>query len=163
MNPAVVITACATSHNQSKAQDTEPTYKEYFDNNFNLYYILKVRKYYHFEPMMIVVPDDSCHQNNFKNDYIPQTVLVRPTKVESKTLALEYQFSIRADKCKDSLVNYVKNNITRYENSDVWRNSDKQVTDMYLQDISNTYNINLDRNSLKYTNQFCWEIETNVR
>jgi Holliday junction resolvase RusA-like endonuclease len=113
--------------------------------------------------MTLVTPEESpCYIGSI---YAPikLDVMLKPVFLDAKTIAIEHQFSIRADKCVGGVDNFVKNNLERLTTSGVWYDSDDQALDMYISEINRKYNIDLDRSSLKYTNQFCWEIEPESR
>jgi hypothetical protein len=163
MNSACIIAACAANGRATTTKQSHNNYAHYFTKDFELYYVIKLRKYYHFEPMTLVTPEESpCYIGSI---YAPVKldVMLKPVFLDAKTIAIEHQFSIRADKCVGGVDDFVKNNLERLTTSGVWYDSDDQVLNKYISEINRKYNIDLDRSSLKYTNQFCWEIEPESR
>ena len=163
MNSACIIAACAASGRAAKAKQSHTSYAHYFTRDFELYYVVKLRKYYHFEPVTIVTPEESpCYVGSI---YAPVKldVMLKPVFLEAKTIAIEHKFSIKDKYCVGGVENFVKNNLERLTTSSVWYSSDDRALDKYVSEINRKYNIDLDQSSLKYTNQFCWEIEPESR
>lgn len=165
MNSACIIAACAANGRLSTEQRRkEQMYTQYFTNDFTLYYRVKLRKYYHFEPMTLVKANyEPCYVGSIYAPILQSEVQLNPVNVEAKSIAIEHIFSLRADKCKNGVDNYIKDNLERFTTSGVWFDSDRQALDLYVSELNRKYNIDLDINSLKYTNQFCWEVECDVR
>jgi hypothetical protein len=163
MNSACVIAACS---NGAYKKEHEP-YSEYIDSDFNVFYVLKVRKYYHFEPMILVTNQTDLCTNLFGKYICQSDVLLKTVKAEPKSLFIEHHFSIYKDKCSNSIgknvFEYVEQNIERFISSSVWDSSDEQALNTYIKELNRKYNITIDKNSLEYTNQFCWEVELDVR
>lgn len=160
MNSACIIAACAANSRKRN----EHFYNQYFDKDFELYYRVKLRKYYHFEPMTLVKANyGPCYVGSIYAPILQSEVQLKPVKVEAKSIFVERQFTIRADKCTNGVDNYIKENLVNFTTSGIWFDSDRQALDLYVTELNERYNIDLDMNSLKYTNQFCWEVESDVR
>ena len=149
---AAAVTTCRNnSHNM---------YAHYFDRDFNIYYRFKIRKYYHFEPMMLVKPTyEPCYMGSIYAPFCQSEVQLKPIKVDAKSIAVEHSFSVYEKNCPDGIDNYIKDNLERLINSGIWYDSDRQALDLYVTELNRKYNIDLDKSSLKYTNQYCWEVE----
>lgn len=157
MNNACLIAAAAVT---ARRNNSHNMYAHYFDRDFNIYYRFKIRKYYHFEPMMLVKPTyEPCYIGSIYAPICQSEVQLTPIKVEAKTIAVEHLFSVYEKNCPDGIDNYIRDNLERLVNSGVWYDSDRQALDSYINELNRKYNINLDRSSLRYTNQYCWEVE----
>ncbi len=163
MNSACIIAACA-SNGRAAQEKKEQMYNQYFTKDWELYYRIKLRKYYHFEPMMLVKDNyEPCYVGSIYAPILQSKVQLKPVKVEARSIVVEHIFSLRADKCKNGVDNYIKENLSRYTDSSIWDISDTEALDLYATELKDRYNIELDTKSLKYTNQFCWEVESDVR
>ena len=80
--------------------------------------------------------------------------------MNAKTVAIEHSFSIYKEDCLDGIDNYIKDNLERLTTSSVWYGSDRQAIDMYATELNRKYNIDLDKSSLRYTNQYCWKVNS---
>ena len=157
MNNACLLAAAAVTARRNNGYNM---YAHYFDRDFNSHYRFKIRKYYHFEPMMLVKPTyEPCYMGSIYAPFCQSEVQLTPVKVEAKTIAIEHLFSVYEKNCPDGIDNYIKDNLERLITSSVWFDSDRQALDLYVTELNRKYNINLDRNSLIYTNQYCWEVE----
>ena len=165
MNNACIVAACAVNGRLSAEQKRkENMYNQYLTSDFNLYYRVKLRKYYHFEPMTLVKANyEPCYVGSIYAPILQSEVQLTPVKVAAKSIAVEHIFSLRADKCTNGVDNYIKENLERFTTSCVWFDSDRQAVDLYVTELNKRYNIDLDPKSLKYTNQYCWEVESDVR
>lgn len=157
MNNACLIAAAAVT---ARRNNDHNMYAHYFDRDFDSYYRFKIRKYYHFEPMMLVKPTyEPCYMGSIYAPFCQSEVQLTPVKVDAKTIAIEHIFSVYEKNCPNGVDNYIKDNLERLITSSVWFDSDRQALDLYVTELNRKYNINLDRNSLIYTNQYCWEVE----
>lgn len=160
MNSACLIASAAVTARRNNGHNM---YAHYFDRNFNIYYKFKIRKYYHFEPMMLVKPTyEPCYMGSIYAPFCQSDVQVTPIKVDAKTIAVEHSFSVYEKNCPNGVDNYIRDNLERLINSGVWYDSDRQALDLYITELNERYNIDLDPKSLTYTNQFCWEVESDV-
>jgi hypothetical protein len=163
MVSACLIAACAANGKLSAEQKLkESRYNQYFTKDFELYYKVKLRKYYHFEPMTLITKETTGYSKFFGGHFCHSDVLLRPVQVEAKSIAVEHHFTLRADLCKNGVDNYIKENLSRYTESSIWNSSDIEALDLYITELNRKYGIDLDPKSLKYTNQFCWEVDTDV-
>lgn len=136
------------------------TYKPsiYFRDD-EMYFVFHIRKYYHFDSISVVSAKyEPCYMGSVYAPILQSLVQLTPTVVEPKTIALQHMFSVSSHKCKNGIDNYIKDNLNRYIESSIWDDSDKEVIDKYVTDINRKYNIDLDVNSVKFTNQYCWEV-----
>ena len=157
MNSACLIATCAAA---SRRNNNHNMYAHYIDRDFNIYYRFKIRKYYHFEPMMIVKPTyEPCYMGSIYAPFCQSQVQLTPIKVDAKTIAVEHSFSVYEKNCPDGVDTYIKDNLERLLNNGVWYDSDRQALDLYITELNRKYNIDLDKSSLRYTNQYCWEVE----
>ena len=157
MNSACIIAASAVT---ARRNNSHNMYAHYFDRDFNTYYRFKIRKYYHFEPMILVKPMyESCYMGSIYAPILQSEVQLTPVKVDAKTIAVEHSFTVYQKNCPNGIDNYIKDNLERLTNSGVWYDSDRQAIDSYVTELNRKYNINLDKSSLSYTNQYCWEVE----
>lgn len=165
MNSACIVAACAVNGRLSAEQKRkESMYSQYFTKDWELYYRIKLRKYYHFEPMTLVKYNyEPCYVGSIYAPVLQSEVQLKPVNIEAKSIAIEHCFSIRADKCTGGVDNCIEDNLEKFTTSSVWFDSDRQVFDLYITELNKKYNIDLDSSSLKYTNQFCWEVESDVR
>ena len=158
MNSACLIASAAVTARRNNNQHN--MYAHYFDRDFDIYYRFKIRKYYHFEPMMVVEPTyEPCYMGSIYAPFCQSEVQLTPIKVDAKTIAIEHSFSVYEKNCPDGIDNYIKDNLERLTNSSVWYDSDRQAFDLYITKLKRKYNIDLDKSSLKCTNQYCWEVE----
>ena len=130
----------------------------YFTSDDELYYSVTFRKYYHFEPIEVITSrDDLC--NLLYSGIIPQVdCMLYTVQVPADSIFVAHTFSVAASKCKDGIDKYIKDNLDRFETSDVWDNSDNEILSKYISDINRRYDIELDIKAPIYTNQFCWEV-----
>ena len=157
MNSACLIAAAAVT---ARRNNSHNMYAHYFDRDFDIYYRFKIRKYYHFEPMVLVKPTyEPCYMGSIYAPILQSEVQLTPIEVDAKSIAVEHSFSVYEKNCPDCVDNYIKDNLERLTNSGIWYDSDRQALDLYVNELNRKYNINLDKNSLKYTNQYCWEVE----
>ena len=157
MNNACLIAAAAVT---ARRNNTHNMYAHYFDRDFNIYYRFKIRKYYHFEPMMLVKPIyEPCYMGSIYAPFCQSEVQLTPINLDAKTIAIEHSFSVYEKNCPNGIDNYIKDNLERLTTSSVWFDSDRQALDLYVTELDKKYNINLDKRSLRYTNQYCWEVE----
>ena len=157
MNSACLIASAAVTARRNNGHNM---YAHYFDRDFYMYYRFKIRKYYHFEPMMLVKPTyEPCYMGSIYAPILQSEVQLTPIKVDAKTIAVEHSFSVYEKNCPNGVDNYIKDNLERLTNSGVWYDSDRQALDLYVTELNRKYNINLDKSSLSYTNQYCWEVE----
>lgn len=157
MNSASLLGAAAVTTRRNNGHNR---YAHYFDGEFDIYYRFKIRKYYHFEPMILVKPTyEPCYVGSIYAPICQSEVQLTPIKVDAKTIAVEHSFSVYEKNCPNGIDNYIKDNLERLINSGVWYDSDRQALDLYVSELNRKYNINLDKSSLRYTNQYCWEVE----
>lgn len=156
MNNACLIAATVTSRRNNKPKE----YATYFTtDNFDLYYRVNFRMYFHFNSLKAVTPIKEPLTNP-SGGFIPESVTyIKPLIIEGRTIAKSHSFPLKADKCKDGPDKYVEANLERYTTSSVWDNAKEEIIEMYLEGIKDTYGITLERNSISYTTQYCWEIE----
>ena len=157
MNNAAIIAACTASRRNSER------YNKYFDKDFEFYYRVKLRKYYHFEPMTLVKVEDKLHSKFCAGSICHSDVLIKPVQVEAKTVGIEKIFTVYSKNCPEGIDKYVEDNLDRYAESGIWYMSDREVIYTYIEELNKKYNIDLDKDSLKYTTQYCWEVESDVR
>ena len=157
MNNACLIASAAAT---TRRNNNHNRYTHYFDKDFNIYYRFKIRKYYHFEPMILVEPKyEPCYIGSMYAPICQSEIQLTPIKVDAKTIAIEYSFSVYEKNCPNGIDNYIEDNFERLTNSGVWYDSNRQALDLYATELNKKYNINLDKSSLRYTNQYCWEVE----
>lgn len=160
MNNACLMASAVVT---ARRNNNHNMYGHYFDRDFDIYYRFKIRKYYHFEPMMLVKPTyEPCYIGSIYAPICQSEVQLTPIKVDAKTIIVEHSFSVYAKNCPNGVDNYIKDNLERLTTSNIWYNSDKQALDLYVTELNKRYNINLDPKSLTYTNQFCWEVDCDV-
>lgn len=163
MNSACIIAACAVNSRLSQEQKRrEDMYTQYFTKDFDLYYNIRFRKYYHFERVTLVKPDYEPFYVGSIYAPVKYDVMLHTVEVEPKSIVVERQFTIRASKCTNGVDNYIKDNLEYFTTSGLWFDSDRQAIDLYVNELNKKYDIDLDSSSLKYTNQFCWEVESDV-
>ena len=161
MNNACLIAAAAVTARRNSGHNM---YAHYVDRDFNIYYRVKLRKYYHFEPMTLVKANyEPCYVGSIYAPICQSDVQVTPVQVEAKTIAVERMFTVYSKNCPNGIDNYIEENLDRYIESGVWYMSDREAIYTYLDEIKRKYNIELDKDSLKYTTQYCWEVESDVR
>ena len=157
MNSASLLGAAAVT---ARRNNMHNRYAHYFDGEFDIYYRFKIRKYYHFEPMMLVKPTyEPCYIGSIYAPICQSEVQLTPIKADAKTIAVEHSFWVYEKNCPKGIDNYIKDNLERLINSGVWYDSDRQALDLCVSELNRKYNINLDKSSLRYTNQYCWEVE----
>lgn len=130
-----------------------------FDNNPDNYYRFKIRKYYHFEPMTLV--NFTYKPRCIGPIFVPlcqSKIQLMPVKVDAKTIFIEHVYSIHKFNCPHGIDIYIKDNLEKIVNEGVWHDSDAQALDLYVTELNKKYNIDLDKSSLRYTNQYCWEM-----
>ena len=154
MNAACIIAACAASARRNSAGNSYVGAGE--SKGFEVYYNVKLRKYYYFEDMTLV---------SYEGDYFTGSIyapvvtrFVKPVKIPAKTIAMEQRFSISASKCPNGIDEYIRANLDDINSSIVWRENDSTVIDKYINELNKSLNIKLDPASLKYTSQFYWEV-----
>jgi hypothetical protein len=159
MNSATIIAACAVSARRRNSAN----YTQYFTKDFEFYYVVKLRKYYHFEPMTLVKANyEPCYVGSIYAPILQSDVQITPVRIEAKTVGVEKIFTVYSKNCPNGIDNYVEENIDRYVESGVWAMTDREVLYTYIDELNKKYNIELDKDSLKYTTQYCWEVESDV-
>lgn len=155
MNNCHIIAACQV------AKKGHNNYGHYIDfNNGQIYYKVNLRKYYHFEPTLIVTPIyEPLYIGSVYAPICQCEVQVSPVKIEAQTIAIEHCFYVYDKQCPEGIDNYIKKNLNKFITNNVWYDSDRQALDLYTTELNRKYNIDLDKNSLRYTNQYCWEVE----
>lgn len=157
MNNACLSAAAAVTARRNSGYNM---YAHYFDRDFNIYYIFKIRKYYHFEPMMLAKTTyEPCYMGSIYAPFCQSEVQLTPIKVDAKSIAVEHTFTVYEKNCPNGIDNYIEDNLERLTNSGIWFDSDRQALDLYVTELNKRYNIDLDPKSLTYTNQYCWEVE----
>ena len=157
MNNACLIASAAVTARRNNGHNM---YAHYLDRDFDIYYKFKIRKYYHFEPMMLVKHTyELCYMGSIYAPFCESEVQLTPIKVDARSIAIECSFTVYEKNCPNGVENYIKDNLERLTTSSIWFDSDKQALDMYITELNKKYNIDLDKSSLKYTNQYCWEVE----
>ena len=150
------LTATATT--AYKKEDCN-MYFHTFDNNPDNYYRFKIRKYYHFEPMTLVdFTYEPCYMGSIFARFCQSEIQLVPVRVDAKSIFIEHVFSVHKSNCPNNIDTYIKDNLERLVNSSIWYDSDRQALDLYVTELNQRYNIDLDESSLKYTNQYCWEV-----
>ena len=102
---------------------------------------------------------EPCYIGSMYAPICQSEIQLTPVKIDAKTIAIEYSFSVYEKNCPNGVDNYIKDNLERLTNSGVWYDSDRQALDLCVTELNKKYNINLDKSSLRYTNQYCWEVE----
>lgn len=161
MNSACIIAACATSSRNAQENSSDMC-TSYFRDTTQVYYKVKLRKYYYFDSMALVTPIESPYYVGSIYAPLKFDVLLDTVNVEPKTLMIEHHFYINTKECSDGIDNYIKDNMSRFTSSGIWELKDQQVINKYLSEINNKYNIELIRDSLDFTTQYCWEVEPYV-
>lgn len=154
MNSACIIAACAAA---SRAAQQSKTNSHFSDGKgFEVYYKVKLRKYYHFEAMTLVSFVDNYYTGSI---YAPiVTPYFKPVKIPARTMAIEEVFSVAASKCPEGIDKYIKANLETFDESPLWKLNDNNVILKYVSELNQELTIDLDPSSLKYTSQFCWEV-----
>lgn len=129
-------------------------YVSYFTKDFDIYYQVAVRKYYHFEPLNLIKPIGEFYTGSIYAPY--KSLFIEPVQIPGDTVVVEHKFSILASKCPNGIDKYMEENIDRYTQSTVWNGSDRKAINMYLNRLANTYNVNLEADCLDYSNAFYW-------
>ena len=159
MNNACLIAACAAGSRLKSEQNCR--YKKYFNNVFDFYYKVKIKKTYNFESITLVtpVPDGPYYVGSI---YAPAQLdaLIRPVQVEKKSTAIVCTFPVLESQCTNGVDNYIKDNLERFASSSIWAVSDEQIVMNYVKELNNTYNIDLDPKSLTYDIQYSWEVDS---
>ena len=154
MNSACIIAACAAS---ARANQQKNNYKQYVTSkDCETYYKVNFRMYLHFNPITIVTPVEKVYLGSVFAPY--EVTSIKPVKVPATTIAKARSFSVQAKKCVNGPDQYIKDNISRFESSEIWEAEKAKIEFEYLNDIEKRYNVILDRNSLDYSVQFCWDI-----
>lgn len=134
-----------------------------FTKDFEMYYVIKLRKYYYFEPMTLVKANyEPCYIGSIYAPILHSDVLLTPVKVDAKTVVVEKMFTVWAKNCPNGIDKYIEENLDRYAESGVWYMSDREVLYTYKEELDKKFNIELDKDSIKYTTQYCWEVESDV-
>lgn len=162
MNSACIIATCAASrHNR------EEHYAQYAcldaTSDISVYYNVMVRKYFHFNSISITIPEIDCLAVRCGDNISKCDTFLKRVTLEPKTIAKQYSFCLPANKCKNGVDNYIKEHISEYENSTIWKLFDDEAINMYLDEVKRKYNIELDTSALDYNTQYCWEVESDVR
>ena len=159
MNNACIIAACAVnSRNQKKAHNM---YAHYFDKDFEIYYHINFRMYLHFRPITVVAPTGETF---YIGSYYAPVLMneIKPITLEAQSIAKQHTFSLKASKCKNGPDKYIEEHIDDFTSSQIWGYAKEEIISMYLDKVNKKYNIDLDKSSLDYTTQYCWEVECDV-
>lgn len=153
MNAACIIAACAASaRNAAKAVNNHCSSTE----EAEVYYKVKLRKYYHFEAMNLISYEGEYFTGSVYAPVI--TPFVRPVKVPARTIAIENSFYVAASKCPKGVDRYIKDNLDDFSASVIWQTNDQKVLNKYINELNSELKIDLDPKSLTYTTQYCWEV-----
>lgn len=134
-------------------------YFNIFSSNPDNYYRFKIRKYYHFEPMTLVnFTYEPRYMGSIFARFCQSEIQLVPVRVDAKSIFIEHIYSVHKINCPHGFDTYIKDNLEKLTNSSIWYDSDRQALDLYVTELNQRYNIDLDESSLKYTNQYCWEV-----
>ena len=159
MNAACLIAACAVNARRRKPEH----YNVYFDKDFQFYYKVKLRKYYHFDNTTLVKANyEPCYMGSIYAPFCQSEVQITPVQVAAKSIAVEKIFTVYSKNCPNGIDSYMEDNLDKYIESSIWYASDSEVLYTYIEALNNKYNIDLDKSSLKYTTQYCWEVESDI-
>lgn len=152
MNNACLLAACAVNTHKRK------TYNQRLDKDFNLYYKIKLKKYYHFEAIKVATIVENPHSTFLDKHIVPTAVMFKPVQVEPKSIGIEKIFTVCSKNCPNGIDKYVEDNLNKYTELGIWYQSDRDAVYTYIDEIKRKYNTDLEPDSLRYTTQFCWEI-----
>lgn len=154
MNSACIIAACAAA---SRANQNNNSYSYVTGGKgFEVYYKVKLRKYYHFKDMILLSFVDDFYTGSI---YAPVlTHYYKPVRVPMKTVAIEHVFTVPSSKCTNGIDNYIKENLDAISKSDIFAYYDDKVINEYRSDLNKELKIDVDPSSFSYTSQFCWEV-----
>lgn len=134
-----------------KAQSIEPTMWTDFKGNF--YYKVIVRQYIHFNPINIPIPIGEYYYGSI---YAPYKQLdLKIVTIQSDTYMQQHSFTIK-DYNVENHFDKVKEQIS---NSDIFKLYESELVKRYLDEIKEKYNVVLDRNSVDYYTQLCFEVK----
>lgn len=157
MNSACIIAACAANSRNNPINRGPWMYTACIDNKLEIYYKINFRMYFHFNSIRVVRPVEEAYTGSV---YAPvKTLFVQPVIVNARTIAKAYSFSVIASKCPNGPDKYVEDNLERFTNSAVWESAKEEIINEYLENIKQKYNIILDKNSLDYSIQYCWDVD----
>jgi hypothetical protein len=165
---AAILAACATGARNSQTQTHAGYPVMHLTKDFDVYYNVVFRKYYHFESHTLVKPMAPVEISPISTEITPTSMSIVHT--EPKSLAMQHTFAVSPQKedgpglvryLKHDLQKYIEWNIDRFTTSNVWCTSDLEIEKLYKDFIKNTYGISLETRlqDLNYTTQFCYEIE----
>lgn len=154
MNSACIIAACAAASRAAQQSNKKANVSAV--NNIEIYYKVKLRKYYYFDAMTLVSFVDNCYTGSIYAPVI--TPYFKPVKVPARTVAVEHIFTVPASKCPKGIDHYIKENLKTFDESPIWKSYDNQVIFKYIDELNEELRIDLDPSSLTYKSQFCWEV-----
>ena len=155
MNNACLIAACAAA---SRRNQNPRLYTTYIDFKDNTYYKVNFRMYLHFNPIMIVCPEEEGYVGSYFAPVL--TNFIKTVQLESKTIAQQHSFMINSKKCKNGIDKYIENNLESFTGSTIWNLYRNEIIDKYVTDINRKYNIELDKSSVDYSIQFVYEVDS---
>lgn len=139
MNSACIIAACAAASRAAQRSDKKANGNA--RNNIEIYYKVKLRKYYYFDEMTLVI-----------------TPYFKPVKVPARTVGIEHVFTVPASRCPNGIDRYIKENLKTFDESSLWKSYDNKVIFKYIDELNEEFRIDLDPSSLTYKSQFYWEV-----
>lgn len=144
-----MIAAGKSIHNKENTQFFTRDCEPYFNVNFKMYL--------HFNSLQAVTPTEIAYTGSV---YAPiKNIIIKPIVIPANTLVGQYSFSLKNYKCPKGPADFVEKNLLRFTGSAVWDTIKEKLINDYLKFIENKYNIILEKRSLDYTTQYCWEIQ----
>lgn len=154
MNSACIIAACAAA--SRAAQQSNKKVNDNAGANLEIYYKVKLRKYYYFDAMTLVSFVDNYYTGSIYAPVI--TPYFKPVKVPARTVGIEHVFTVPASRCPNGIDRYIKENLKTFDESPIWKSYDNKVIFKYIDELNEEFKIDLDPSSLTYKSQFCWEV-----
>lgn len=150
MNAALIAACAANACRRNKNKNSISV------AGSEIYYKVKIRKYYYFDAVTIVTPD---HMRYSGSIYAPiETLMLKPVQLPATTFAVEQAFTVAASKCVNGIDAYVKDNFEYFTSTRLWLTSDNDTFEKYAAKIAKEYGVEVKQGSLHYTTQFHWEV-----
>ena len=151
MNSACIIAACA-ANSRARIKE-EPVHIR----TEELYYKVTLRKYYYFQPV-VVLPQTAIHEYPVLDDDIIPVMSISPTVVSAKTYGITSSFSVKESLCPNGIDEYIRNNLDKITFTTEWKTMHAKTLADHCSYVKQEYGVDIDPTYVNYTTEYYWEV-----
>ena len=148
---ACIIAACAANARARKKDEPVHTPIE------ELYYKVTLRKYYYFQPAVVLPKTPVWEYPVLTDDVIP-VLQISPTAISAKTYGIASSFSVKYTECPQGIDAYIRENLEHITYTDEWKAMHVKTLADYCKDVKIQYDVDLDPAYVNYTTEYYWEV-----